>query len=272
VRELFEEAGVLLAEVGPGGAGADLALLRAALLDARLTFADVAERLDLRLHPDRLVPIARWVTPVAYPRRFDARFFAAELPVGAAATFVGEEVADHRWSTPRAALDAMAAHEIQMWIPTSTTLQRLADLPSFAAVSDRLAVAATRPPSVKREAPDVIRLTSSTAGGAPGRAVETLVIGRRELLVVDPGDPSPEALASILGVAREAAGRIVAIAISSGDPGHAAGADELSERTGATVFGPPGSAAWLPFPVRELADRPVDRLGYRGWVGLDAEP
>ena len=50
------------------------------LLAGRITFADIADRLDLRLRPDRLVPIARWVTPAAYPRRFDASFFAAELP------------------------------------------------------------------------------------------------------------------------------------------------------------------------------------------------
>ena len=108
----------------------------------------------------------------------------------------------------------------------------------------------------------------------PGQPVETLVVGRRELLVIDPGDPSPDALAAILEIAAEAEGRIAAIAISSSEPGHAAGADELSERTGATVFGPPGSAAWLPFPVVELADPPADRLAYRSyrsWVGLDPE-
>ena len=282
VRELFEEAGILLADTGtgaaagngPAGGARDPAGLRADLLAGRITFAEVAQRLDLRLRTDRLVPIARWLTPAAYPRRFDARFFAAELPAGATPTFIGDEVADHRWTTPRAALDAMAAHEIEMWIPTSSTLQRLVDLPGYQAVAERLASGLARPSSVERPAPDVARLTSWTAGGVPGQAVETLVVGRRELLVIDPGDPSPDALAAILEIAGEAEGRIAAIAISSSEPGHAAGADELSERTGAPVFGPPGSAAWLPFPVVELADRPTDRLAYRSyrsWVGLDDE-
>ena len=241
------------------------------MLAGRLTFADVAERLDLRLRPDRLVPIARWVTPAAYPRRFDARLFAAELPAGAAATFVGDEVADHRWTTPRAALDAMATREIEMWIPTSSTLQRLVDLPAFDAAAARLMVGSTGPARVERDADDIVRLTSWTAGGVPGQVVETLVIGRRELVVVDPGDPSPEALASILSIATEAGRRIVAIAISSADPARAAGADELSERTGAPVYGPPGSAAWLPFPVVELARPPDDPLAYPRWVGLGVD-
>jgi len=270
VRELFEEAGVLLAEgVDPS---VPPAALRADLLGGRLSFADVMDRLDLRLRPDRLVPIARWITPAAYPRRFDARFFAAELPPGASATFVGDEVADHRWSTPRAALDAMAAHEIEMWIPTSSTLQRLVDVPTFAALAAHPALGATHPTSVERLGGDATKVTSWTAGGVPGQSVETLVLGRRHLIVVDPGDPSPEALASILEVAQGAGRRIVAIAISSADPACAAGADELSERTASPVYGPPGSAAWLPFPVTELAPPPAaGPIDYRRWIGLEAE-
>jgi 8-oxo-dGTP pyrophosphatase MutT (NUDIX family) len=278
IRELFEEAGVLVADgaaaadraaAADGAAGTadatDRADLRIELLAGRVTFGDVAERLDLRLRADRLTPIARWVTPAAYPRRFDARFFAADLPSGAEATFVGDEVADHRWATPRAALDAMAAHEIEMWIPTSSTLQRLVDGRTVTAAG------AVRPPSADR-AGDVVRLTSWTAGGVPGQFVGTLVIGRSELVVVDPGDPSPEALASILAVASDAAARIVAIVITDPDPARAAGADELSERTGAQVHGPPGSAAWLPFPVLERPALPDDPLDMRAWVGLGDEP
>ena len=268
VRELFEEAGVLLAEgVDPSEPAA---ALRADLLAGRLGFADIVERLDLRLRPDRLLPLARWITPAAYPRRFDAHFFAAELPPGASATFVGDEVADHRWSTPRAALDAMAAHEIEMWIPTSSTLQRLVDVPTFAALAAQPALGSARPVSVERVA-GAATVTSWTAGGVPGRLVETLVLGRRHLVVVDPGDPSPEALAAILEVTREAGGRIVAIAISSADPACAAGADELSERTGSPVYGPQGSAAWLPFPVIERPMPAAGPIDDRRWVGLEAE-
>lgn len=269
VREMYEEAGVLLAD-GPAD-GTDTTALRIDLLSGRVAFADIADRLDLRLRPDRLVPIARWVTPAAYPRRFDASFFAAEFPVGAATTFVGDEVADHRWTTPRAALDAMAAHEIEMWIPTSSTLQRLVDVATFDAVRERLAVGPTRPASTLREV-DLVRLTSWTAGGVPGRSAETVVLGRRELIVVDPGDPSPDALASILAVATEAGGTIEAIVITRPDPARTAGADELSERTGATVFGPPGSAAWLPFPVEEREALPDELLAVRAWAGLGPEP
>lgn len=275
IRELFEEAGVLLADPPrPADAEAralDLEAARLDLLAGRSTFADIAERLDLGLRPDLLVPIARWVTPAAYPRRFDAHFFAAELTAGAAATFVGDEVADHRWTTPHAALDAMARHEIEMWIPTSSTLQRLVDVATLGEVAAALAVGPVRRSSIEALADGSVRFTSWTAGGVPGRPVQTLLIGRAELVVVDPGDPSPEALASILGIAAERGGRIVGIVISSADPHHAAGADELSERTGAPVFGPPGSAAWLPFPVEERPWPAIDPPDYRRWIGRAAQ-
>jgi 8-oxo-dGTP pyrophosphatase MutT (NUDIX family) len=275
IRELFEEAGVLLADPpSPAEAEARARRLEAArwdLLAGRSTFADVAERLDLGLRPDLLVPIARWVTPAAYPRRFDAHFFAAELAEGATVSFVGDEVADHRWTTPRAALDAMARHEIEMWIPTSSTLQRLVDVATLGKVAAELAVGPVRPSSIEALADETVRFTSWTAGGVPGRPVETLVIGRQELVVVDPGDSSPEALASILAIAAERGGRIVGIVISSADPHHAAGADELSERTGAPVFGPPGSAAWLPYPVDERPWPTIDPPDYGRWIGRAAE-
>ena len=101
IRELFEEAGVLLAERRDGRApdAAAVAGARRALLAGETTLAAVAEALDLVLRADRLAPISHWTTPPIMPRRFDTRFFAAELPAGAEPSFEAEEVVDHRWLT-----------------------------------------------------------------------------------------------------------------------------------------------------------------------------
>ena len=65
------------------------------------------------------------MTPPGSPRRFDTRFFVAALPDGAAVVPDPHEVADHRWITPADALAEMAAGAIDLWPPTSTTLQQL---------------------------------------------------------------------------------------------------------------------------------------------------
>ena len=48
------------------------------------TLEALVERLDLALATDRLVPLSRWVTPPTpdTTRRYDTRFFVADLPEG----------------------------------------------------------------------------------------------------------------------------------------------------------------------------------------------
>ena len=286
IRELFEEAGILLASsVGSGPASpntvsqgtatdrptaADLGAARSGLLDGSLTLVDVVERLDVRLETASLVPIARWVTPAAYARRFDAWFFAAELPPGVEVSIAEREVTSHRWLRPIDALEAMADGRLSLWIPTSATLQRLARVRSLAEVPSALAAGPSAPLRVERPARDRIEIVASAAGGAPGSIVTTTVFGRHDLTVSDPGDPSPEALAAILAAAGELGGTIEAIVITSADPERAAGADELGERTAAPVFAPIGAQRVLPFAVTELPDGtaiprgdPGLRMGYR---------
>ncbi len=70
IRELFEEAGVLLAEQADGERVPvrSASLARSALVGGEATFGAVATELDLRLLTDLLVPLSRWVTPASMPR------------------------------------------------------------------------------------------------------------------------------------------------------------------------------------------------------------
>lgn len=122
IRETFEEAGVLLADVD---AGADLGAARAELA-AGASFAEVLARIDAFLRLDLLVPHTRWITPVVEPRRFDARFFVALAPVGQAASHDDHETTDGVWLAPAAALVEAASGAIQLPPPTLRTLENLA--------------------------------------------------------------------------------------------------------------------------------------------------
>jgi endoribonuclease LACTB2 len=252
VRELFEEAGILLAE--PAAEPEALVQARASLLSGAATLAHVTETLGVRPRFDLLAPVSQWVTPPFVERRFDVRFFAAQLPTDVEPSFVGDEVLAHAWMTPRAALEARARGEIGLWVPTAATLQQLEHVTSFDDIRTRLAPAEPAPIEMNEETLDVVRVTLPGAGAVPGQEVNAYVVGRRELVVVDPGDPSDAAADAIVALATGRDARIVAIVLSSPEPDHAAGAEALAGRIHVPVFAGRGAARWLPYDVTEVAD------------------
>ncbi|MCU7727177.1 NUDIX domain-containing protein [Actinoplanes sp. KI2] len=153
-RELFEEAGVLLAgpvdeldrtvsdgslsgvvthgtePAGGEAAGGDDRVIgdvsaadweedRAAVAARKLTLTDLLCRRGLRLRDDLLLPWARWITPEFEPKRFDTWFFVALLPEGQTARDVSGESESATWISPEAA-DGLA-----MLPPTRSTVSSL---------------------------------------------------------------------------------------------------------------------------------------------------
>ena len=268
IRELFEEAGVLLATAGGGAPGrggaldtgvpdADLAAARTAMLRGETDLAALAARFDLRLRTDLLVPLSRWVTPSNFPRRFDARFFAAQLPAGMEPTFEGDEVASHAWLRPTDALAAMADGRLAMWLPTSATLQQLEHVESLTEIAERLAPGPLGTVAVESLTAEVTRIQMPAGGGVAGQPVNAYLVGRRRFVLVDPGDPTGPALDAAVGLAEARGGAIEAVALTHVDPDHAAGAEALAERLAIPVFTGPGGGRPLPYPVLELADLAV---------------
>ena len=252
IRELFEEAGVLLAETS--ASAARVAAGRSALLGGSATLADLASDLDLRLRTDVLVPLSRWVTPPTLPRRFDTRFFAAALPDDMEPSFEGDEVVAHAWHRPADALDAMADGRLAMWLPTSTTLQQLEHVGSIAEVRERLAPGPLGAIEVDEVSPEVTRIVMPAGGGVAGQPVCAYLIGNRRFVLIDPGDPTGPALDRALEIAAGRGGAIEAVALTHVDPDHAAGAEAVAERLGIPVLTGPGGGRPLPYEVRELAD------------------
>jgi glyoxylase-like metal-dependent hydrolase (beta-lactamase superfamily II)/8-oxo-dGTP pyrophosphatase MutT (NUDIX family) len=252
LRELFEEAGVLLADPLPAAARLDAA--RRALLRGDATLADIADELDLRLRTDLLAPIAHWTTPRIMPRRFDTRFFAAELPDGAEPSFEVDEVIAHRWLTSAAGLEAMAAGEIAMWLPTATTLQQLAFVGGLADIRQSIVPGSVAAPRVIAERPGIVRIVVSEAGGVPGQTVNAYLVGRARLVLIDPGDPSESAVDAYLDAAKAAGGEIVAIALTHVDPDHAAGAEVMALLLEIPILVGSGGGRPLPYEVREVRD------------------
>jgi 8-oxo-dGTP pyrophosphatase MutT (NUDIX family) len=129
-RELFEEAGVLLALSAGGlpcGAAeqATLAAERSQVAAGRRRFCDVLEELGLVLATENLAYFAHWITPAPSPKRFDTRFFLAFMPTGQNARHEVGETIDGEWVRPGAALARYARGEMAMVVPTICALDRL---------------------------------------------------------------------------------------------------------------------------------------------------
>jgi 8-oxo-dGTP pyrophosphatase MutT (NUDIX family) len=127
VRETFEEAGVLLA--GPSGdevlgdvSTDEWEAERVALEAREQTLSELLARRSLVLRADLLRPLAHWITPEVEPRRFDTRFFVAEVPAGQLCRDVGGEAFERLWVRP---VDALT-RGLRMLPPTAVVLQDLA--------------------------------------------------------------------------------------------------------------------------------------------------
>lgn len=164
VREAFEETGLLAGVVGGGGGEAmsGLHAAREALLGRGVPLARVLQSLGARIDGAAIEYIAHWVTPVAEPRRYDTRFFAARVPAGAVAVHDEREMTGSVWLTPRAALERHRAGDLPMIFPTIRTLE---DLSEFATVGELLAHYRGR--AIPRVQPEIVRTASGVALRVP---------------------------------------------------------------------------------------------------------
>jgi glyoxylase-like metal-dependent hydrolase (beta-lactamase superfamily II) len=254
IREVFEEVGILLADHRPG---ADLASARERVLASPDAFPSIADELDLTLRTDLLVPLSRWVTPPILERRFDTRFFAALAPDGVEASLVGEEVAAHAWHRPRDALDSMSDGELDMWLPTSTTLAQLQHASSFDEIRSQLAPGRLGDVEVEDVDEEIVRIRMPAGGGVAGQPVNAYLIGRERCVLVDPGDPTGPGLDRAVEEAALGGGRIEAIALTSAEPDHAGGAESLREQLGIEVIVGRSGGRHLPHVVLEVDDGAV---------------
>jgi len=137
VRETFEECGVLLAGESPDHLLEDVSsdeweAERVALEAREQSLSQLLARRGLVLRTDLLRPFAHWITPEIEPKRFDTRFFLAELPAGQTCRDVGGEADSRVWATPKDAI----AEELRMLPPTHNSLLQLADYPDVRSALD----------------------------------------------------------------------------------------------------------------------------------------
>jgi len=143
-RELFEEAGVLLA-VEEGSLQPyhvqetearlqEFATFRKALHAGEITFTQILEQNKLLLDVSRLTYYSHWITPSVEPIRYDTRFFLAVARPDQIAESDYKETTDGLWINPQEALDRYQAKTFNLIYPTILHLLRLAAQPTIEAL------------------------------------------------------------------------------------------------------------------------------------------
>jgi 8-oxo-dGTP pyrophosphatase MutT (NUDIX family) len=135
LRELFEEVGILLALGGDGRlAGPHQCEEVRQLLAEGVRWPAALERAGLTLAVNRLVFLARWITPERLARRFDTRFFLAPRPPKQDVHPQPAEVEDWLWVSPGQAL----AGELTLVHATRRVLESVAAEPDARRLFARL--------------------------------------------------------------------------------------------------------------------------------------
>ena len=161
MREVFEETGVLLAKDGAGQWVPDAATdplieqWRVKLMDEQATLLQVLRSRGYTLEFSGVAYFAHWITPVAEPRRYDTRFFAAAVPPDRTIRADPREMTDVAWLTPATALARFASGALPMVFPTVRTLQQLA---GFASTTE--AIETLRQTRVEPVLPRLVRTES----------------------------------------------------------------------------------------------------------------
>src|SRR5882724_9964316 len=141
-RECFEEAGILLARHRDSGAWLDtssdwssarLARYRREVHTGVTSLGALLEAEGLVLDLSGVHYVSHWITPPRRTaRRFDTRFFVAEVPPDQVASHDAAETVESTWTAPAEALARGAAGEIHLVIPTIANLEALARFSSTA--------------------------------------------------------------------------------------------------------------------------------------------
>src|SRR5271155_4476332 len=129
LRELFEEAGLLLALSADGSRPlldrSALESLRARLR-AGAPLGELLAEASFILDLGALVHYSNWITPLTEPIRVDTHFFIARGPDDQIAAADAIEVHDGRWITPDDAIADARAGRMPIAFPTLRHLERLA--------------------------------------------------------------------------------------------------------------------------------------------------
>jgi len=132
IRELFEEAGILIATNKTGNIlgkieekPKKLKKYQKKLQKKRISMTDVLVKENLYYAASNLKYFGRLVTPAISPIRFDTQFFLCKFPKNQKINLFSDELTESLWGSPKQLLEQFKKRQIKLIFPQYSTLQRL---------------------------------------------------------------------------------------------------------------------------------------------------
>ncbi|SET35694.1 MBL fold metallo-hydrolase [Stigmatella erecta] len=263
-RELFEETGVLVAEGAEAVPPERLKQWRQELLAGQRPWGELLAREGLVLRAEDFVPAGRWITPAFMPVRFDARFFAVEMPPHAQAEMWPGEFTEAAWVAPAEALARWERGTALLHTPNLYALKVLSQPGPMEASVERLASPPHCSEFVTRriEFQQGVRVVAlETLTLPPATHTNTYVLGNGELLIVDPGAADSREygkLLELMASMKEEGLRPVAVFLTHHHGDHIGGAQAVKEALGIPL--------WCHARTADRLDFAADRLLEEGEV------
>lgn len=254
IRELFEEAGLLLCAGAERFADDVLDRERRALLQGETSFGALCQRLGLdpRPAPGALIPAGRWVTPYYSPLRYDTLYFLHRARGPRQPSVWEGELVEGRWAKAEAVLDDWRHGQTWLAPPVTETLRVLdRGVGPLDELAGRLAVCAAQrghPFHPVRMRYGVRMLTLQAQTLPPASFTNTYLVGEEELLVVDPGARPGEAQERLLETLQrlvDGGRRLRAVVLTHHHLDHVDAAVAVRERFGVPIAAHPLTAAAL---------------------------
>lgn len=274
VRELFEEAGVLLARDAKGAypTAEDLISLRRELMAEQITFHDLLAEHKLHLRPEDLAFVGSLLTPPFAAFRFDTAFFIAVLPPRQTAEVWPGELTEGAWSSAESVLADWNAGNNLVSPPTVALLQAIRGLP-VEEWPNRLNSLLT--PQAGNEpiwfSPGAQMIPLFTEGLPPSTYTNAYLVGSDFAYLIDPGASDAEEQGRLFDSL--AGRRLRGVVLTHHHPDHVGAAKVCAERYGVPILAHPLTAQALRgrIEVREFIND-GDRLdlgtspdGKAGW-------
>ena len=229
---------------------------------------ELLEEVGVRVDPDSLIDVGRWVTPAFAPRRFDTCFFLAKCPQGEDARVMTGEHDQGEWIQPADAIARWMEGQILMATPVLYALRCLSEglegIETRMKATPRAHGAAI---SAIEMRPGIVLVPLRTPTLPPATHTNCYVVGGDEVIVVDPGSPYEEEQAILDRFLEHKNIREIWLTHLHGD--HVSGANHLKRKRGVNIAAHPITASDLKGIVEvDRTFEPDERLtlsGKPGW-------